>query len=346
MEVDLESQIEALRFSGTSHQPSPPRITKSRVCSLGPEQTSSSGICLVYRLQLSNPMELHQVSRYLRVTHGAPSCTSWSTTMSQMTDDYDRSMKTLEDQLQAMSSIPWAIRFQLKRLTANAILPSTKVLNLLPYIPALTSAFRESAVVEGIRRLSRELPYPGPQDESTFTTKSIVTAIQRHAGRFTFHGSIYELARRHRQLTLVHRVTVTPAGIYLEGPELETKNRVLRKYSGHPNYFVRVVFTDEDGGSLHTDPGISRQDIFRNKFNATLNGNVKIAGRLYAFLGFSHSNLRAASCWFVAPFVMDGKLVHAKDVIRKLGNFSAIRSPAKCAASKSAFLTACFPTNS
>jgi hypothetical protein len=49
-------------------------------------------------------------------------------------------------------------------------------------------------------------------------------------------------------------------------------------------------------------------------------------------LGFSHSSLRSQSCWFMAPFTVDGNLVFSQDVIRGLGNFTAFRSPAKCAA--------------
>lgn len=50
------------------------------------------------------------------------------------------------------------------------------------------------------------------------------------------------------------------------------------------------------------------------------------------FLGFSHSSLRARTCWFMAPFVKDGTLIFAQRVIKDLGDFSLIPSPAKCAA--------------
>ena len=50
------------------------------------------------------------------------------------------------------------------------------------------------------------------------------------------------------------------------------------------------------------------------------------------FLGFSHSSLRSQTCWFMAPFSLDGEVLHSRLVIKRLGEFSAIRSPAKCAA--------------
>ena len=50
------------------------------------------------------------------------------------------------------------------------------------------------------------------------------------------------------------------------------------------------------------------------------------------FLGFSHSSLRSRSCWFMAPFTVNGSLLYAKGVIKGLGDFGHFRSPAKCAA--------------
>lgn len=50
------------------------------------------------------------------------------------------------------------------------------------------------------------------------------------------------------------------------------------------------------------------------------------------FLGFSHSSLRTQTCWFMAPFTLDKEELRASVVISRLGDFSKIRSPAKCAA--------------
>jgi hypothetical protein len=130
----------------------------------------------------------------------------------------------------------------------------------------------------------------------------------------------------------IHRLTVTPSGIYLYGPELENQNRVLRKYRDHHDFFVRVQFCDEDGESLRFNPQISNDKIYYERFRQVLNNGISIAGRRFAFLGFSHSSLRAQSCWFMAPFVHDGGLLFDRELIKGLGDFSEIRCPAKCAA--------------
>jgi RNA dependent RNA polymerase len=125
---------------------------------------------------------------------------------------------------------------------------------------------------------------------------------------------------------------VTPAGVYLYGPDPETRNRVLRKYSEHIEYFLRVQFCDEDGQIVRYNPTISNDDILYSRFKSVLNKGINIAGRQYGFLGFSHSSLRSQSCWFMAPFVHKGALQLYQKVIENLGDFSHIRSPAKCAA--------------
>jgi RNA dependent RNA polymerase len=125
---------------------------------------------------------------------------------------------------------------------------------------------------------------------------------------------------------------VTPAGIYLEGPEPETTNRVLRAYSDHADHFLRVTFADEDGERVRFDRFVSFETIFHSRFKSVLDGAISIADRRFSFLGFSHSSLRDQTCWFMAPFEHDGVVLNATTVIAQLGDFSAIRSPAKCAA--------------
>ncbi len=89
---------------------------------------------------------------------------------------------------------------------------------------------------------------------------------------------------------------------------------------------------DVDGETFYFDKNFSNVDIFHCRFKEILNDGVEVAGRLFKFLGFSHSSLRAQTCWFLAPFIHDGKPVNADMIISSLGDFSHIRSPAKCAA--------------
>lgn len=51
---------------------------------------------------------------------------------------------------------------------------------------------------------------------------------------------------------LVRRVIITPSKIYLDGPEQEVSNRVLRQYKDHTDNFVRVSITDENFQQMNT----------------------------------------------------------------------------------------------
>ncbi|KAJ0163617.1 RNA-dependent RNA polymerase 1 [Colletotrichum tanaceti] len=131
---------------------------------------------------------------------------------------------------------------------------------------------------------------------------------------------------------LVFKAMVTPTRITLHGPEPEPMNRILRRFPNQTSYFIRVTFCDEDGGDLFFNHKVSYDQIF-DRYREVLNGGIPIAGRIYQFLGFSHSSLRSHSAWFSAPFVDDdGEFQLYGNIIKALGDFKHIQIPAKCAA--------------
>jgi hypothetical protein len=134
------------------------------------------------------------------------------------------------------------------------------------------------------------------------------------------------------QIAMIHRVTITPAGTYLYGPEAEQMNRVLREHPDNHDSFIRVLFAEEDGEQVRYNPQVSNEFVFNSRFKSILRNGINIAGRIYNFLGFSHSSLRTQSCWFMAQFKFKGILLSDRTLIEKLGDFSSIRCPAKCAA--------------
>lgn len=124
---------------------------------------------------------------------------------------------------------------------------------------------------------------------------------------------------------------VTPTGFTLHGPSHEATNRILRRYPEHTEYFVRVQFTEEDGSDLRFNPRVSLRNVY-DHFRSIFREGIEIGGRVYAFLGFSHSSLRSHSAWFMAPFLYRGVLQTYFQVVSYLGDFGSIRSPARCAA--------------
>jgi hypothetical protein len=130
---------------------------------------------------------------------------------------------------------------------------------------------------------------------------------------------------------MIHKVNVTPTGITLHGPDPEAKNRILRRFPDHSDYFIRVQFCDEDGTDLQFNAKVSNEEIYQ-RFKSVFKNGIAIGGRVYGFLGFSHSSLRSHSAWFMASFFYQEKLQTYFSVISHLGKFQNIYSPARCAA--------------
>jgi hypothetical protein len=130
---------------------------------------------------------------------------------------------------------------------------------------------------------------------------------------------------------MVLKANITPTGMALQGPEPEAKNRILRRFPDHTEYFIRVQFCEEDGTDLQFNWRVSNDRIYQ-RFKDVFKNGIAIGGRVYGFLGFSHSSLRSHSAWFVAPFFHESKLQTYFSIISHIGNFGDIYSPARCAA--------------
>lgn len=93
-----------------------------------------------------------------------------------------------------------------------------------------------------------------------------------------------------------------------------------------------IYFCDENGQDLQFNPKVSNEAVFA-RYRRVLQDGIQVAGRRFAFLGFSHSSLRSHSTWFLAPFVDRNLCRRDYDtILQTLGDFSEIRIAAKCAA--------------
>ncbi|KAI9846864.1 MAG: hypothetical protein M1837_003476 [Sclerophora amabilis] len=310
-----------------------PRFDRIRLSSISPGHKAIVSTCLVYRIQLKDSSFTHV--RGLLKTRDLPPSIPWSTMVTGPKTSFTSSLSKLNQELSSKyDKLPFGVKFQVQKLAQNGYLPPARVSALLPEIARMAQSTEVDVAINAVRKLTSQIPYAGPDaDAQSFTIQALANLLKRNVELCqteTFHSIVTPDQQSH--LALVYKASVTPTGIYLYGPQQEPKNRVLRKYSDHLDYFLRVQFCDEDGESLHYDRFASNENIFHDRFKKILDGVINIAGRGYEFLGFSHSSLRSQTCWFMAPYVEHGNLLHARVVIARLGDFSAIRSPAKCAA--------------
>lgn len=305
-----------------------------RLPSLDAAHQRIASSCLVYRIGLSSPSFNEQI-RQLKIGHDMPPTIYLSTNVRSPTETMTTELGRLQKVLNSSANaLPFAVMFQIQKLAQDGYLSPSTVIQMLPEILRMVKRSGASITVSAMRKFFLEVPYRGPEAEAhEFHIDELLQALKENEERAK-REEIYlgELAETSDNVANIYRAMVTPAGVYLHGPEPETKNRVLRKYNDHLEYFLRVQFCDEDGQQVRFDPRISNDDIFYGRFKNVLDHGIDIAGRNFGFLGFSHSSLRSQTCWFMAPFIHNGILQLYQLVIANLGDFSHIQCPAKCAA--------------
>ena len=324
---ELHHLLASLKFK------SPIGPSRFRVPALAAEHAKISGVCLVYYIQMID-MTYNEQMKALRLASSIPAAVRLNTPRRMPNAKYQATMTGL---LQALATtyvaLPFAIKFQVQRLAQNTYLGPSTVLALLPDIKSFCENSDVLTCAAAIKNASLQLPFRGPESDGTkFKLDALKRVLWDHKRRLGGDNQQLVDWTVTENTTPIHRVLITPSGTYLYGPEPVSKNRVLRKYSDHSEYFIRVQFADEDGLQILHHFQISNDNIFNGRYKTVLEKGLDVAGRHFAFLGFSHSSLRAQSCWFMAPFLHEGRLLLDRMLIKGLGDFTHIQIPAKCAA--------------
>lgn len=320
------------------HIPAVQAPKKKRVTSINQDHGTVVSTCFVYQIQLTDYRELSEVFRLLKHNRNTASVTiNYLSPILTPPLNLKASFSRLDSIIvgsPVYNSLPFEVKFQLLRLAKNGALQPEQVIQVLPTILLLKANHDAHAIVEALQRLYRGIQMIGPHTEAVdYSVAAITNNLVDYAQEYdkSRAENPFEIANRHAHIVLVHKLTVTPCGVYLKGPEPEVSNRVLREYSDHSDHFLRVTFADEDGEPVHYDGQSDHEEIY-SRFRRFTESEHSIAGRSFSFLGFSHSSLRSQTCWFMAEFEHQGKRMRAPDLIQGLGDFSHIRSPARCAA--------------
>ncbi|QYT03795.1 RNA-dependent RNA polymerase [Trichoderma simmonsii] len=260
-------------------------------------------------------------------------------------EDYSTCMSRFEGSIQNASNsrlrlLPFAILFQLQALVWNNYLHPATALKMLEVMDRIAKDCKRAGeqlpfTTDSMKSLFQNIPYPCPGTDSQHLiarklVEDVIEVEQMHRAEDPMRTSPYG-PQLSEQQAWVLKIMVTPTRIMLHGPDGENKNRVLRMFPQHSDYFVRVIFGDEDGQDLALLPSVDNSAIFE-RYRKIMKDGIHVAGRKFEFLGFSHSSLRSHSAWFCAPFIDKMELQNNNSIIKSLGDFSDIRVPAKCAA--------------
>ncbi|RGP68784.1 hypothetical protein FLONG3_8047 [Fusarium longipes] len=308
-----------------------------------------SSSCLVYRIYLHGASTFDEVMRSLKnknvlaVTNYDLPSVRWDHKMKVETNHFLGRQILIDKSKRLVKSgrVHFALVFQVQALVWNNFINPASGKELLDLLDRVIEDANQKKVAvavttDAMKTLLQRIPYPCPgTDPKELDVVSIMAEImdaeyearKENPDRDRIYGG-----KLPTHQIWVFKAMITPTRVLLSGPDAENKNRVLRKYSDYNNYFLRVIFCDEDGQNLKYHPKVDNESIYSH-FRRVMDDGIQIAGRKYHFLGFSHSSLRSHSAWFSAPFVDKELRLQSPEVILKdLGDFTDIRVPAKCAA--------------
>ncbi|KAG0643426.1 RNA dependent RNA polymerase-domain-containing protein [Tuber brumale] len=311
---------------------------RKRVSCLGADHALYAPFAFVYRIHLKEAYDIDSIM-LLGEHRGIPPVVEKRTDMRSAAFEFQESSKELVAKLQRQFVSPgmFPIAFQLNAMWAGGYLPPSSVLRLLPQVDSFIRRYgcEQTATIlqEFVGSVGREDPTDEP---GTLSYQALISGLDGCAAfassrKGSFMTPKLERAQK-KHMALVHHVSITPAGCYFFGPLPEPQNRVLRKYPDHHEYFIRVTFCEEDGEPLLFQHKVDQSPIYKNQFRFYLSEGITVAGRKFGFLGFSSSSLRTQSCWFMAPFHLEGKYLNPQIVTSRLGDFSRITCPGKYAA--------------
>ena len=272
-----------------------------RVAGTCPAHAAVSGQCFVIQLTLATG-EVRAVRTLLSQKPAAPDAVSWPFRQLPQRVAFSTGMEELRALFNhcRFQQLDFSVKFQVQRLAQNGYLSPAIAAALLPAVATVANRSGMDIASQAVQRLFKDIPFAGPESESYyFSPTYLEECLLLHEKEVLRDGSFaFALAKRYPHLVLVHRVRFTPTGMYLEGPDLEPRNHVLRTYAHRAfDFFLRVSFEEEDGNIIRFDYNGSLKAIHYGRFKRILESRVPVAGRQFSFLGFSHSSLRDQGCW-------------------------------------------------
>ncbi|KAL8810430.1 MAG: hypothetical protein Q9200_002580 [Gallowayella weberi] len=287
-ETSLMNNFRQLGLQTGQTKQNDPERRRTTAIDLGHQAVVAS--CFCYRFQIS-PTDIRAILA-LRRLRGYPDVVSWD--ISKTTKNSFQAQKTQLDTALAtrFRKYTFELKFQLQKLAQNGYLPPYKVLQLMQMMKRTFLNADYPMLAAAVRKLCYQIPFAGAGTEASELSIPALEDLLRHNYDTALREKKYaqDITQKYEHIAAIHKATVTPAGIYLYGPEPEVKNQVLRTYSAFISHFLQVTFSDEDGEPMRFDRTSSLDDVYQQRFK-------KVLG-----------------------------------VIKDLGEFGDIRSPAKCAA--------------
>ncbi|ESK91530.1 hypothetical protein Moror_2579 [Moniliophthora roreri MCA 2997] len=231
-------------------------------------------------------------------------------------------------------SFDWPIVFQLESLLFHGILHTSEVAEISNRVLKLCREQPRDSVAALLRTFNSNIPYltPGETVMECFeglTSKAPSGLLDLPPGNFN-----------------CYHVTFTPTRMITEGPYPTQSHRIIRRYKGFEDHFIRVDFREEDRTQYGDDREVNSIPFLNKRVGKILKDGFPLGGQDFQFLAYSSSGLRNHSLWFMSKFnhPLEGRIDAAR-IRDSIGDFrDLLRHPSKYGARLGLAFTATRPS--
>ncbi|GMR50962.1 hypothetical protein PMAYCL1PPCAC_21157, partial [Pristionchus mayeri] len=138
----------------------------------------------------------------------------------------------------------------------------------------------------------------------------------------------------------IMKLVATPTRILFAGYDIVMGNRVLNKYARNENHIIRLSFRDERGAALWM--GDYAPEV-QDRIKGILVNGITYAGRTFAWLRSSNSQLRDQGCYMIHVDFKNrsSKRPMPRDIHREMGYFHNLPNIPKMLARLGQVFTQC-----
>ena len=203
---------------------------KSRIPCLDSTHSKIVGSCFTWEFVFEPRQHLRPIQALVEHIPDGPSSMRISVASRHANKPFDEALKSL-NQCLSHAEIPFCVKFQALKIALNGHVPPDAIEQLVPHLmSAIKAGKTEQHCAEALRKMDRDLPWPGPHTKyKEINTEALKSTWKAILGENLTANSTFLAVRKSDTMAMVHRMVVTPTGLYLEGPDPEVCLRTCRQ---------------------------------------------------------------------------------------------------------------------
>lgn len=206
------------------------------------------------------------------------------------------SSAVLENFAAWLRTLHWCVAFQVEAVVRNFAVDPIEMLSLRTDISRVTKTKGKQYTAMMLRHFSAQAQklYWSLYDSEEWK-ETILQCFQRSEKEYELQSRSAPLKPTDSSLFDCLHATITPTGIFLDGPFPERSNRVIRTYhQNHQESFLRVSFVDEGRLQYRFDREVDGPKFINLRVGPFLKEVLRLAHRDFKFLGECKCDLQGS----------------------------------------------------